>query len=102
MPLKKPNQHCDYCGLEHTSHEASLPRMNRAIGQLEGAKKMIVEERYCLDILTQLRAVRTAIKVMEAEIFKRHLESCVTNSLMKPKEAVEKIAEIKKFMDFMG
>ena len=63
---------------------------------------MIAEERYCLDILTQLRAARTAIRAVEAEIYKRHLESCVANSLMNPKESAEKITEIKKFMDFMG
>ena len=92
----------DCCGAEHPSHTASLSRMNRALGQLDGAKRMIMDERYCLDILTQLRAVRTAVRAVEAEIFKRHLESCVANSLTKPKEAAAKIAEIKKFMDFMG
>ena len=99
MSLKKPEKCCK--SMESLSHKASLPRMNRAIGQLEGAKKMIITERYCLDILTQLRAVRTAVKAVEAEIFKRHLEGCVANSLKRPKDAAEKIEEIKKFLDFM-
>ena len=99
MPLKKT---CCEPVPEGFSHSKSLPRMNRAIGQLEGAKKMIAADRYCLDILTQLRAARASIRALEAEIFKRHLEGCVANSLSRPKDAVEKIAEIKRFLDFVN
>jgi DNA-binding FrmR family transcriptional regulator len=95
MPLKK-------CCDENPSHLASIPRLNRAAGQLEGAKKMIGSNRYCPDILIQLRAARTAIKAAETEIFKRHLESCVANSFGDPKESAIKIAEIKKLLDFMN
>jgi len=101
MPLAKPKRvRCHTGG--HPSHEDSLPRLNRAIGQVEGAKKMIAAGRYCPEILTQLRAARTAIKAAEAEIFRRHLESCVAGSFGKPRDAADKIAEIKSLLDFMG
>jgi len=100
MPLKRSHKCCNH--EEVVSHEASLHRLSRAIGQLEGVKKMVSDGRYCVDILTQLRAARTAIKGAETEIFKRHLEHCVANSLTKPKEAARKIKEVKKLLDFMG
>ena len=85
---------------EHSDHRATTPRLNRAIGQLEGVKRMIESGRYCPDILTQLRAARTAIKSAETEIFIRHLEKCVINSF--GEKADEQIAEIKKIIDFMN
>jgi DNA-binding FrmR family transcriptional regulator len=78
-----------------------MPRMNRAIGQLEGAKKMIESGRCCIEILTQLRAARTAVKAIETEIFKRHLENCVVNSFRNPKNSTKKITEVKQLLDFM-
>ena len=50
---------------ENPSHKHEIPRLNRAIGQLEGIKKMIEEQRYCPDIIVQLKAVRSAIKHVE-------------------------------------
>jgi len=96
MPLKK----C--CPDANPSHKSSVPRLNRAIGQIEGARRMIEAAKYCPEILIQLRAARSAIRAAETEIFNRHLESCVANSFGNPKESAKKIAEIKKLLDFMG
>lgn len=63
------------------SHEADLPRVNRISGQITGIKKMIEEQRHCPEILTQIRAVRSALKGLEANILERHLNHCVTESL---------------------
>jgi DNA-binding FrmR family transcriptional regulator len=51
--------------------------LNRIAGQIEGIKKMVDEGRYCPEILSQLRAVRSAVKGIETEILRRHLSSCV-------------------------
>lgn len=67
--------------LKHPSHEAEIKRLNRIGGQIEGVKKMIEEERYCPEILSQLRAVRSAIKGIETEILRRHLSSCVVSAM---------------------
>lgn len=96
MSLKK----C--CDNGNPSHSGSIPRLNRAIGQLEGARRMIETKRYCPEILTQLRAARTAVRAVETEIFRRHLEECVANSFGRPEESAKKIQEIKKLLDFMG
>lgn len=66
--------------LQHPDHTAELPRLKRIIGQLEGVKRMVEERRYCPDIIQQLRAANSAIKVLEIEILKGHLASCIRES----------------------
>lgn len=62
---------------KHPNHAAELARLNRAIGQLEGVKKMINEERYCVDILIQLKAARSAVKNIEMNVLERHMQMCL-------------------------
>jgi len=78
-------------------HEKELSKLNRVSGQIEGIKKMIAEHRYCPDILIQLRAIRAAIKTVEANVLENHLKSCVAESLSggNPKDAQKKIEELK-------
>jgi CsoR family transcriptional regulator, copper-sensing transcriptional repressor len=66
---------------KHLSHEAEIKRLNRIAGQVEGVKKMVEEDRYCPEILSQLRAVRSAVKGIETEILRRHLSSCVVSAM---------------------
>ena len=75
-------------------HKDDIPRLNRISGQLEGVKKMIEEGRYCPEILSQLRAVRSAVKAVETRILERHLKHCVTESFRTNKGNEEKIAEL--------
>ncbi len=86
---------------KHPSHKKELARLNRAIGQLQGIKKMIEEQRYCPEIIVQLKAVRSAIKHIESNILKTHLENCVVDSFSNPEEAKQKILEIKNLLDKM-
>lgn len=81
----------------HPDHSAQLSRLNRVSGQVEGVKKMINERRYCPDILVQLRALRSAINSVEANILEAHLDACVTDVLSEgsKKKRTEKIAELK-------
>jgi DNA-binding FrmR family transcriptional regulator len=88
------------CGCEvFPSHEKELVRLNRAIGQLEGVKKMITGRRYCPEILILMKGARSALKVVESNILKRHLEFCVAHSFTNAKERDKKIAEIKDLLD---
>ncbi len=52
-------------------------RLKRIAGQIAGIQKMIEEERYCVDILTQVAAVRSALDVVGVELLTRHIEGCV-------------------------
>lgn len=64
----------------HPSHREQTPRLNRAIGQLEGIKRMIAEGEYCVDIMTQLRAVRSALKSIELNVLETHMQSCLART----------------------
>ncbi len=83
----------------HPSHEAELPRINRIIGQLEGVKKMIDERRYCPEILIQLRAIRSAVRAVEGNILKTHLQHCVVQTFASEAEKEAKIEELKQLFD---
>jgi CsoR family transcriptional regulator, copper-sensing transcriptional repressor len=52
-------------------------RVNRVAGQVAGVQRMIDEDRYCVDILHQIAAIRSALDGLGVELLTRHLESCV-------------------------
>ena len=52
-------------------------RVNRIAGQVAGVQRMIEEDRYCVDILHQIAAIRSALDGLGVELLTRHLESCV-------------------------
>lgn len=79
-------------------HMENMPRLNRISGQIEGVKKMIEDERYCPDIITQLRAVRSAVKAVESNILKKHLQHCVAQSFTDA-DKDKKIEELKMLFD---
>lgn len=56
-------------------------RINRIIGQLEGIKRMVDDDRYCGDILIQLSASDKAIKSLASIVLDNHMHSCVLNSV---------------------
>ena len=87
--------------MNNPNHKEEIARINRAIGQLEGIKKMIDEQRYCPDIIIQLKAVRSAVKHIESNILKTHLEHCVADTFGNNEEAKQKILEIKNLLDKM-
>lgn len=81
------------------SHTENLTRLNRISGQIEGVKKMITEKRECPAIITQLRAARSAIKMVESNILKKHLQHCVAQSFISAADREAKIEELKKLFD---
>ena len=54
-------------------------RLNRVAGQVAGLQKMVQEDRYCVDILTQLAAIRSALDAVGVELLSNHVEHCVVN-----------------------
>ena len=56
-------------------------RLSIISGQVTGLKKMIEEEKYCIDILTQLSAIQASLKGVGEVIVRRHLESCITSGI---------------------
>lgn len=70
----------------HPQHSDKLPSLNRIEGQIKGIKKMIEDRRYCVDILTQLKAVKAAIHKVEQEVLKTHIEHCLVNAVQSQNE----------------
>ena len=54
-----------------------INRLNRIEGQVRGIARMVEDDRYCVDVLTQLQAVRAALLRVESEVLKDHLDHCV-------------------------
>lgn len=59
-----------------------LNRLNRIEGQVRGIAKMVDEDRYCIDVLTQLRAVRAALAKVETEMLNDHLGHCIEDAIL--------------------
>ena len=93
--MAKLLEQCGTCPTveEHPDHSKQLHRVNRIIGQLEGVKRMIEERRYCPDILTQTRAVSSAVRSLESSILQTHLENCVREAFKSGKRDSEKKIE---------
>jgi DNA-binding FrmR family transcriptional regulator len=60
---------------------ALTKRLNRIEGQVRGIGKMLAEDRYCVDILTQVSAVRSALDALGLELLEHHLHGCVQNAV---------------------
>jgi CsoR family transcriptional regulator, copper-sensing transcriptional repressor len=75
-------------------HRKQLNRVARIKGQLDGVVRMIEEQRYCVDILTQTAAIRAALKSLEASILEKHIDTCVRQALTADEGAEEKIDEL--------
>lgn len=85
---------------DHPDYSAHIKRLNRVKGQIEGIGRMIVDRRYCADIIAQLKAASAALKAVESEIFKSHLRGCVKSAFSGNDafKAEEKIHEIVKLI----
>lgn len=74
-------------------------RLNRAIGQLNGVKDMLDDNRYCGDVLTQLAAAESAIHNVSALMLQDHLETCVVEQIQRGNTEIvdEAMQLIKRF-----
>jgi DNA-binding FrmR family transcriptional regulator len=61
--------------------EATIRRLNRVEGQVRGIGRMIEEERYCIDILQQMQAIKSAFAKVEDAILKDHAATCVESAI---------------------
>jgi len=76
--------------------DALKKRLARIEGQVRGIAKMIDDDRYCIDILTQLGAVDTALEQVAIKVLEDHVQHCVAGALASgdAREATEKASEL--------
>ena len=82
--------------MKHPCHKEEISSLNRVEGQVRGIAKMIDEDRYCIDILNQIKAVRNAITSVEGRILKKHMKECVRDALSDEQDFDSKVEEILK------
>ena len=90
--------------MEHHDKPALTKRLNRIEGQVRGVSRMVEEGRYCIDILTQVKAIKAALGRFETEMLQGHLSHCVEDALLSDDREAQrrKIAEIVALLDRAG
>ncbi|MCL4797389.1 MAG: metal-sensitive transcriptional regulator [Bryobacteraceae bacterium] len=83
------------------SKKPLLQRLRRIEGQVRGLQKMVEDERYCADILTQIASVEQALGAVSAILLRNHLQHCVADAVRagKPGEAEKKYEELVKLFE---
>lgn len=81
--------------------QSCLKRLGRIEGQVRGVARMVEDDRYCIDVMTQISAIRAALKRVEEEVLKDHVAHCVEHAIVSGKkdEQRQKIAEL---MEVLG
>ena len=76
------------------NHKEQLINLKKIEGQVRGLQSMIDDEKYCIDILNQLKAVKNALVSVEGKILKSNLKACVKDSLSENASFDDKVEEI--------
>jgi DNA-binding FrmR family transcriptional regulator len=76
-------------------------RLQRIEGQVRGLARMVEEDRYCIDIITQVSAVQAALRRVEEEILKDHVAHCVAHAIESGNKA-EQRRKVAELMDVVG
>lgn len=69
---------------------AKIRRLNRIAGQVRGVAQMVEDDRYCIDILHQIQAIRSALAKVESQVLKDHAACCVNEAIASGDEAEQK------------
>ena len=81
--------------------QACLKRLQRIEGQVRGLTRMVDQDRYCIDVVTQLSAVRAALRRAEEEILADHAAHCVENAIASGNKT-EQRRKVAELMDVIG
>lgn len=68
-------------GVDLDVKDRNLKRLRRIEGQVRGLQRMVDEERYCADVLTQLSSVQEALRAVGREVLRNHLKHCATEAI---------------------
>ena len=79
----------------------SLKRLKRIEGQVRGLARMVEDDRYCIDVVTQIAAVRAALRGAEEEILKDHVAHCVEHAISSGNKA-EQRRKVAELIDVLG
>ena len=78
-----PTHHAHAEAVEPAIKDANLKRLRRIEGQVRGLQKMVEEDRYCPDIITQIASVQEALRGVGRQLLRNHLKHCATTAIKK-------------------
>ena len=86
--------------MQDCSKDALLKRLNRIEGQVRGISKMVDENRYCIDVITQISAVQAALRRVEEVVLNDHVSHCVEHAIASGNK-VEQRKKVAELMDVL-
>lgn len=87
--------------MQKETKAAVLKRLSRIEGQVGGLFRMVEEDRYCIDVITQISAVRAALRRAEEEILRDHVGHCVEHAIASGNKT-EQRKKISEIIDVLG
>ena len=97
---EKTCEHCKTTIRENDQKKKLINRLNRIEGQIRGINKMVENDAYCADVLTQCAAVSAALNAFNKELLASHIRGCVARDIREGKDEVvdELVATLQKLM----
>ena len=86
--------------MERPDKDKLLNRLRRVEGQVRGVARMVEEGRYCIDVLTQLQAVRAALNGVETQMLRDHLGHCIESAIVSG-DAVEQRRKANELVELL-
>ena len=85
---------------KNPSHQSNMAALKRIEGQVRGVQGMIIDRKYCIDILNQIHAIKGALGRVEEKVLEKHLQHCVTESVRggSEKKKQQKLDEVLKLI----
>ena len=87
--------------MQDDTRKTCLQRLNRIEGQVRGLGKMVEDDRYCIDIVTQIAAVRAALRKVEEAVLQDHVAHCVEGAI-KSGDADEQRRKVAELIEVLG
>jgi DNA-binding FrmR family transcriptional regulator len=87
--------------MQHEAKATTLKRLGRIEGQVRGLARMVEDDRYCIDIVTQISAVRAALRKVEEEVLRDHVAHCVEGAIASGNKG-EQRRKITELMDVLS
>ena len=87
--------------MQQATKTSCRKRLNRIEGQVRGLARMVDEDRYCIDVITQIAAVRAALGRVEEEILRDHVGHCVEHAIAAGNKADQR-RTVAELMDVIG
>jgi len=87
--------------MKHHDKAAHIKRLSKIEGQVRGVARMLEDDRYCIDVVTQISAVRAALKRVEEDILREHIGHCVEHAIVSG-DADEQRKKVQELMQVLA